>query len=215
MKYYLSILLVLLCIGANAQKFYHVISNETFDSLNTNMYYGKLFLKNGTQLYGWVKRTTTDEIIKFKENKEDTYKIYTAFKVVGFYLINAELDTAWFVFKRVRSENEEYRALRILVDGGPSGLHLLRYAWLSSYVSSLNKWKWFNPDVYQINWSYFLWNAKNKELTELVFYSKHLKRNIEDNELALEYYKKHRRKLKYGNYTSLKNLIRIYNETSF
>lgn len=209
MKIYLTLILVLCFIGASSQSYYHTLSKDQFDTLDNSKYYGRLFLKDNTQLDGWVKKTPTDEIIKFKVNGDNKYQIYTPFKVEGFYLVNAQLDTAWFVFKRVKSENKEYRALRILIDGGPEGLHLLRYAWLSS---SVTRWNFFNSDVYQLNWKYFLWEAKNRELIDIIFYSKQLKRAIKDSKQAFEYYKEHRKKFnRDGHYVYLSNTIRIYN----
>ena len=211
MKIQLTLLLVLCSIIVNAQSYFYPISKETFDSLNTNKYYGRVYLRNQTYLDGWIKKTPVNRFIKFKHNLNDKkYELFTAFKVEGFNLVSANLDTAWYVFQKVKSENYEWRPLRILIDGGPEGLHLLRYAWLTFSLTNINL---FNSNTYQINWIYFMWKADKQELIEITSFNRDLKNNISSCKLALEYYKENKRKLVGdGNYTHLQNIIQIYNK---
>jgi len=207
----LTFIFVLCYIGVFSQHFYHTISKETFDSLNNNKYYGRLFMKNESFIDGWVKRTPTDEYLHFKADGKESYTIYNAFKVTGFHLINAKLDTAWYVFQKVKSERNKSRALRILIGGEENKIHLLRYAWLTYEESKVGGW--FGSNAYEINWKYFIW--KDGKLIELVFYRKHLKGNISDCPEALSYYKEYKRKLDGdGHFTHLQNIIRIYNKQS-
>ena len=200
------------------QSFYTTITKSEFDSLVSQTWYkGRVFFRNDSYVDGWIHRVPEEALIKFKlydgddksKLKDIQTDILTAHRVEGFYN-TYEKDTAWFVFLDAKNGRgrKKPKAFRILIND-PEGISLLRISWLEAAETRLNL---FNSNAYEIRWMYYVW--KDMELNQL-FLTNDVKKFIKDDEEALAYYKKNKRKFEHGDkhYGYLSNLIHIYNKT--
>lgn len=184
---------------------YYTITPTKYDSLEkVSWYQGRVFLNNGDEIDGMLHRNFETNCIEVKK-ADDHIKSFNGYAARGFYLINKN-DTAWFV--NLQINKQEWKGMRILVDGKGEGISLFRYAWISGEKS---KWaRFFNSQGFAIEWDYYIW--KDNELKKILF-NKHIKKAIDDKPATLKYYRQHTRSLNKTKYYAgtLIKIINLYN----
>ena len=200
MKYCVFIIVYLLSFAAYSQiNFYDYIEKDEYDSLANSWRQGRIFLKGRKYVDGYFKNTEVDNYILLRSND----KIYKVLKnqVTGLYVITGQ-DTAKFVMFII---DREHTALHLLLEGRKNGISLFGRVWITDDNDDI-----FAKNKFTIRWEYYLWKQKLIALTSL----KILKSVIKDNEIALQYYKQNKKKLKNTKtfYTQLLKLLTIYNE---